>query len=142
GAQLTSMLLQGLQNASLTETPQERKQERWYGRPGAADLFIDWQKMTAAEIKNLVNACNPWLKGAPTRWKGIAFSIADASLSERPVPEGILPGTVFHISEADGILIACCDGKAIRADVVSMDEGFFGVKRLLSFGLKTGDRLG
>lgn len=142
GAQLTFMLLQGLQNNTLQETPQVQTTECWYGRPGAADLFIQWATMPAAAVKNQVNACNPWLKGAPTRWKGMGFSIADASLSDMPVPAGTLPGTIFHLSEAGGVVIACCDGNAIRADVVSLDEGFFGVARLRSFGLKTGDRLG
>ncbi|MGL4597410.1 MAG: hypothetical protein ACRCYO_07780, partial [Bacteroidia bacterium] len=141
GAQLTFPLLQGLQNNTLQETTQERKQERWYGRPKASDLFIQWRTMTANEIKNLVNACNPWLKGAPSHWNGRTFSIADASLSEIPVPAGMLPGTIFQMTEADGIVIACCDGKAIRADVISLEEGFFGVAKLRSLGLKLGDCL-
>lgn len=142
GAHLTSLLIQGLNRNTLTETPQELKQDRWYGRPKPSDLFIQWSTQSAAALKNLINACNPWLKGAPTRWKGIPITIADASRSEIPVPEGTLPGTLFHYSDNDGLLVACCDGIALRINVVSLEEGFFGSAKLREFGLQIGDRLG
>lgn len=142
GAQLTAALLQGLQAGSLVEKVQDPAQAHWYGRPAPADFTINWTTMNAMQIKALINACNPWLKGAATRWRGIPLTITDASLPETEVPAGTLPGTVFTLSEKDGLLIACTGGKALRAEVIGLEEGFFGPAKMLQFGMKTGDRLG
>jgi methionyl-tRNA formyltransferase len=142
GAQLTQLLLGGLQNNTITETPQETPTTRWYGRPEQKDLFISWITMDAQQVKALAKACNPWLKGAPTRFNGWAIGITDASVSDFPVPEGTLPGTILRLSAADGCIIVCKNGTALRADVVYTEEGFFTGSQLLQFGLKEGNRLG
>lgn len=142
GAQLALQLVQGLQAGTLKETPQEQKEARWYGRPQASDLFIHWPRMDAASIKALINACNPWLKGAPTRWKGVPLNIADASFSDRPVPPDTLPGTVIALSDEEGLIVACRDKRALKIHVACFEEGFYGGASLARFGLKTGERLG
>jgi methionyl-tRNA formyltransferase len=139
---LTGRLLQSLQTGSIAETPQDPQQARWYGRPRPADLFIDWQKMTATQVKALVKACNPWLKGAPTRYNGWTLGITDASLSAVQVPAGTVPGTILQLSEEESCVIACKDGSALKADVIYSEEGFFAGAQLLRFGLKAGSRLG
>jgi methionyl-tRNA formyltransferase len=135
GAKLSFQLLHQLQSGVLKEIPQDKNEHRWYGRPGPADLFIQWKTMTSAEIMALINACNPWLKGAPTRWKVIPINIVNASLSEFSVPPSTVPGTVLHISEKEGLIISCKDEKAIRAEVMYLEEGFFPGWQLSKFGL-------
>lgn len=142
GANLCMQLIQAMQSGTLTETPQDNSKQHWYGRPQPTDLFINWNSMPAAAIKMHVNACNPWLKGAPTRWKGIPVNITDCSLSDYLVPEGTIPGTVIHLSEKEGLIIACKDGKAIKAESICLEEGFFAGTKLLQFGMKSGERLG
>jgi methionyl-tRNA formyltransferase len=142
GAQLTQLLLNGLMSGTITETPQETATTRWYGRPAQKDLFINWNTMEAREIKALAKACNPWLKGAPTRFNGWALGITDASLSDAAVPEGTLPGTILQLSPAEGCVIACANKTAIRAEVIYTEEGFFAGPQLAQFGLQKGHRLG
>lgn len=139
-ANLCFPLIQGLQSGTINETPQDNEKSVWYGRPKQADLFINWKTMTAQEIKRLVNACNPWLKGAPTRWKGIPVNITDTSLSEYPVPNGCTPGSVIHASENEGVIIACKNETAIKAESIYLEQGFYAGIKLVHFGMKLMDR--
>lgn len=142
GAEMTGELLHGLQLSTLKVSPQEHGKAGWYKRPGAEDLRIDWQGMDAAEVNALVKACNPWAKGAPASWNGWTFGITETTITAHPVSPGTPEGTVLAMDESQGMLIACRDGKSIRADVVYTEEGFFPGHRLSVFGLKPGDRLG
>lgn len=142
GAQLAIQLINGLKANTLSEKLQEEKEAEWYGRPQAIDLFINWQTMDAVEIRKLANACNPWLKGAPTRWRGIPVNLVHLSDSEMVVAETVSPGSVVHISPAEGLHIACKDGRAVKAEVIYVEEGFFSGSHLQFFGLKQGDHLG
>lgn len=141
GVQLTMQLLQGLQTGKLVPTPQEKSSEqRWYGRPGPQDFFIDWKNMNARQVNALVKACNPWLKGAPTKSKGWVVLITDASVVEGQAPANFLPGTVMKLSAEEGLLIVCKDQTLLKVEVVYIEEGFFSGVQLLRFGLKAGVR--
>jgi methionyl-tRNA formyltransferase len=140
GAELTAQLLHGLQAGTLTPIPQDNVQAAWYGRPKPADFFIDWNKMNATSVCALVKACNPWLKGAPTRFRGWTICITDASVSTLGVPEGTLPGTLLRLDEQEGCVIACEGGTALKVEVIYIEEGFFAGNKLLAFGLKPNDQ--
>ena len=142
GAQLVIPLINGLKGNTISEKLQDEKGAEWYGRPQANDLFINWQAMDSVEIRNLANACNPWLKGAPTRWRGIPINLVHLTDSEMVVADAVSPGSVLHISSAEGLHIACKDGKAVKAEVIYVEEGFFGGSHLQFFGLKQGEHLG
>lgn len=140
GAQITGVLLNGLQNNTLPSVEQDHSQAQWYGRPAMSDLFIDWQQMEAEDIKALVNACNPWNRGAATRWNGWTFGISDATVVTTTQKENI-PGTILHINPTNGFVISCKTAKAIKAEVVYCEEGFYPGHRLAFFGLQEGNRL-
>lgn len=140
GLYLTGALLEGLKAGNLRPATQDHSRAKWYSRPQPADLFIDWHTMTAGEIRALVNACNPWNKGAATRWNGWTFGISDASVIH-PVKEGQAPGIISSMDAANGFTVSCKDGQAIRADVVYCEEGFYPGYRLAAFGLQQGDQL-
>ncbi|MDQ3109515.1 MAG: hypothetical protein M3R17_06430 [Bacteroidota bacterium] len=140
GMEMTIEVLQGLYAGNLKETPQEQKQDRWYGRPKATDFFISWITMNSSQVKALVKACNPWQKGAFVRLKGLTIAITDISLSEIAVPPGTLPGTILHLSPEKGLIIACKDEVALKAEVFFAEEGFFAGERLALFGIRQGDR--
>ena len=142
GVELTGKLLQGMMTNTLTPQVQDESKAKWYGRPTPADLFIDWNTMRMVDIRALVKACNPWNKGAGTQSNGWTFGITDVSLSPVAVPEGALPGTILELDETKGFVIACTDKKAIRADVIYCEEGFYPGHRIVTFGLKKGQRLG
>lgn len=141
GAAMTARLLQGLHNNSLKPQAQDSSKANWYGRPKAEDLTIRWNTMNASEIRALVNACNPWNKGAIVRFRGWTFAITDASFSDCTVPQGTAAGTILALDEHHGFVISCKDEKAIRADVVYTEEGYFAGHRLNHFGIPAGQKL-
>jgi len=140
GVQLTAQLLTGLQSGTLEKKEQDAAAAAWYSHPQPADLYIKWQSMDAEEINALVKACNPWNKGAAARWKNWTFGITYASVLE-DVPQKLAPGTILSIDSVAGFTIACKDGKALLAEVVYCEEGFYPGYCLSAFGLKQMDRL-
>lgn len=138
GASMTTQLLQGLAADTLQPESQEQEKAGWWGRPKPADLLINWKKMPASETLSLIRACNPWNRGAAVRFRGWMFAISDASESEEHIPAGVIPGTILSIAPGKGLTIACADGKAIRAEAVYTEEGFFEAGRLQMFGLQPG----
>lgn len=140
GVQATMDLLVGFHNGTLSPKKQNNSTAKWYDRPSGADLFINWSVMNAIQIKALVNACNPWLKGAATRWKGWMFGLTDVSV-DKEKHNGRIPGTILSIDETNGFTIACKDDQIIHADVVYCEEGYYAGHRLCRFGLKKEDLL-
>lgn len=137
GVHVTGMLLQGLLNGSLQKKEQDHSKARWYSQPAPADLYIDWNRMEAGEVNALINACNPWNRGAATRWNGWPFAISHAAVLQEAGKDR-MPGTVLTINAGDGLTIACRDGHAIKADIVYCEEGFYPGHKLAAFGLQEG----
>ena len=142
GLQITQHLLHHLEAGTLTPMPQDPAMARWYRRPVAADLIIDWNNMTAIEVQALVKACNPWNKGAATSWNGWSFGITDAAVVMPVHTTTSAPGTILELDTVNGLLVACADGQVIKAEVVYCEEGFFAGHQLSLFGMKKHDRLG
>jgi methionyl-tRNA formyltransferase len=123
----------------LPSVPQDEAKAGYFKRPVAADLMINWNTMESRQIIRLINACNPWNKGAGAVINGIGICITDAQLvAEIPV-ETAVPGTILTLDEQDGVKIYCFDNKAIKINVISTSEGIFGAGRLCDFGIKSGD---
>jgi methionyl-tRNA formyltransferase len=142
GLTMMGPLLNGLLQGTLKPVKQNTSNANWYARPQPADLSIQWKTMTASEVQALVRACNPWNKGAVTNYKGWTFGITDCSLLPDKAPEGTIPGTLLALDEMKGMLIACSDGKLLKAEVVYSEEGFFPGFRMKDFGLVAGEILG
>lgn len=141
GLELTIPLIQGLVNGTLKPEKQNTSNSKWYSQPKSEDLFIDWKTMTSWQVRALVKACNPWQKGAATRYKGWTFGITDASLSFTTVTTEILPGTIIILDESNGLIIACADKKAIKVEVIYSEEGYFPGHKMTQFGLRKGEQL-
>lgn len=138
GAELTMPLLEGLEADTLKSVKQDSSQANWYDRPKPDDLFISWQTMNSWEVRALAKACNPWQKGAVVKFKGWTFGFTDVSLSFAPVANETAPGTIVELDETNGMLVACSDGKAIKAEVVYCEEGYFPGHKMSQFGLRKG----
>jgi methionyl-tRNA formyltransferase len=141
GLQLTIDLLKDPENIFSQQKEQDHSKANWYGRPQHSDLFIDWQTMEAEDISSLVKACNPWNKGAGTKWKNWTFGITYASVASLNNTVTVQPGTILSIDPANGFTVACKNGKAIIAEVVYCEEGFYPGYCLSAFGLKQHDCL-
>lgn len=136
GLELTGQLLAGLQTGNLKEVPQDPTKGEWYSRPAQKDLWIDWPTMNASQIQGLVNACNPWNKGAVSRlengWMiGLTFVTPIQGSNE-----SLVAGTIFSLDETLGMRVACAGGTAIKVETVYTEEGFFPGHFLAGFGIK------
>jgi methionyl-tRNA formyltransferase len=141
GLQATIDLLQKLKEGTLQKREQDHSRANWYDHPKTSDLFINWKTMKASEIKSLVKACNPWNKGAGTSWKGWIFGITYASVYDSLEAEQAEAGTILSIEPGTGFIIASQDGKAVVAEVVYCEEGFYPGYCLSAFGLQKNDTL-
>jgi methionyl-tRNA formyltransferase len=141
GLELTGQLLMGLQNGSLVEEPQDNTKGNWYNRPEQKDLMIDWAKMSASDVERLVNACNPWNKGAVAHLENgwmIGLTHASPTVAITENEKSLAPGTIVHINEKDGLCIRCAGNTTVSVTIVYTEEGFFPGYVLANLGLKSG----
>ncbi len=105
--------------------------------PTHQDLMIDWQTMSSSDIAALARAGNPLFNGAMLLWKQCAIGLLQATVSSYP-NYGIPAGTVLHVGEPEGLIVATSDG-ALRLDILSVTEGIFtGINFAERFNLDAG----
>lgn len=117
--------------------PQDESKARYYKRQNEQDVIVEWEKMDALCIVALINACNPWNKGAVTKCNETIIRLLDAEpvLDKRDNPH--IPGTILNIDET-GMLVATIHDQAILVKVISCDAGIFMPGRLAGTGLFAG----
>lgn len=138
GAELSGKLLQLMRINHLTGTPQDSTKASWYKRPQPSDLWIDWATMDAAAVVRLVNACNPWNKGAPAKLNNWMIGLSYVSIVQTEDQQNAKPGTILSINESSGLRIACAGNTVIRIDVLFTEEGFIPGFALAGFGIQSG----
>lgn len=139
GLELTKHVLKDFDSIRSNKRQQDHSQAKWWGHPVPADLFIDWQRMEAAEISDLIRACNPNNKGAATRWKGWTFGISYASVLDSS--EEAMPGTILNIDISNGLMIACKNRKVLVAEIIYCEEGYYPGYCMSAFGFRKNDVL-
>ncbi len=108
--------------------------------PSQKDLTIDWPSMTSQEIAAMARAGNPLFNGALMVWRHSMIGLLQATPVEHP-SYGVPPGTVLHIGEPEGVIVATKSG-ALRLDILTITEGVFsGVAFSERFGLDAGVQL-
>lgn len=110
----------------------------YHKRPQLKDVLIDWDKMDAIEICNLIRACNPWNKGALTVFQGQEVKLMDGMVTELQTAHP--PGTMML--RGDGLYIACAGGKSIKSNMLYMHDGYLPSYHTSIYGLNHGARLG
>jgi methionyl-tRNA formyltransferase len=140
GAQMAHEFLQRLQvmGNKLPLILQDQNLAKYYKRPGLKEVSIDWETMPADEIIALVDACNPWNKGAYTKWQQTAFKIVQISYKEQKAVNNqkLIPGTIINCSEKKTIDVITVDNKTVSIEIISIDEGIFTADFLVKLGLK------
>lgn len=141
GARLSVQLLQlHLGEKPLPATPQDESRAGYFAKPTAKDVFIHWETMDARKINRLVNACNPWNKGAGTIIQQSMIRITAVTITGKQATEPLAPGTIVALDAEWGLQVVCCDQKIIRLDIIASDQGFYTGNRLAMWGIKAGDR--
>lgn len=119
---------------------QDESKAVYYDMPDAARLTINWKQMDAAAVQRLVNACNPWNKGAGTSIRGWQIGITEvAVLGDLATPSEA--GTILACNQEEGLLVASADQKKVKINIIYCAEGFFSGERLALYGIKAGDML-
>ncbi|MNU77417.1 Methionyl-tRNA formyltransferase [compost metagenome] len=99
---------------------QDENSARYFEKPEWEDTFIQWNRMNAEEILQLIKACNPWNQGADTLFMGDPMKLIAASLGEERHDAN--PGTILHANE-HAISVACLDGNCIDVKIVGGANG-------------------
>jgi methionyl-tRNA formyltransferase len=136
-AKLTGTLLKLLSfDIAIPSRPQDEAKARYYQKQVNSDVSINWQIMDAATIIALINACNPWNKGAITKLNNKIIRLMEATCIEGQ-PSPAQPGTIISINES-GVVIAALNNQAVCVRLIYIDEGFLLAQRLKQFGVLPG----
>jgi methionyl-tRNA formyltransferase len=118
--------------------PQDESKAAYYEMPVAKDLTIDWAAMTAAQIVRLVNACNPWNKGAGAMINNWFIGVTEVEVMDDIPSADIASGTIITCDKIQGLQVATSDHKKIKFNIVYLQEGFYSGYRLSEFGVTPG----
>jgi len=122
---------------NIPSRPQDETKAAYYKRQKAADISINWETMDAPAIVGLINACNPWNKGAVTKLNNNIVRLLEASTVTHPAITGSVPGTILSIDET-GLTVATAGNQTICVSIVYNEEGFLMASRLKDFGIPAG----
>lgn len=123
----------------LPRTPQQEENAGYWSRIRPEDLFISWEDMNAQEIRALINACNPSAKGAVAVINGWHIRVLDAVEMELTGEAGAMqPGTILYCDAQNGLIAFCRDGRALKMEVIAVEEGVLPGYKLSYFGVAPG----
>lgn len=127
------ILQRKISRTPLTEINRKLITPSFQKRPKLNDVLIDWEKMTAEDICNLIRACNPWNKGAIVFWKKQEIKLMDARIIGNCIEPA---GTI--INSTDKLHIACNDGKTIEISMLIFNDSYWASYNVEKVGLKAG----
>ncbi len=139
-AKLTGTLTKLLSlELAIASKPQDETKARYFKRQQAVDIVINWQAMDADSIIALINACNPWNKGAVTKINNKVIRFLEAE--KLPAHSFIQkePGYILAIEEK-GITVSTIHETAILVRIIYADEGFLPAHYLSRLGVVPGNR--
>lgn len=116
---------------------QDESKAVFYKRPVLKDVLINWNKMTAAEIINLVKACNPWNIGAISIFENMEVKIVDAEPGAS-CKDGVLAGSIIHTD--NGIRVKTSDDMSIVINHLQINGIFVPSRFASKFGFSPGQK--
>ncbi|MBL0145732.1 MAG: hypothetical protein IPP48_08200 [Chitinophagaceae bacterium] len=138
-AKLAANLLKILSYGTvIPSVAQDETKANYFEMPVAKDLTINWQQMDATKIIRLVNACNPWNKGAGAVVDNWFIGVTEAEVAGDCNDTDLTPGTIIACSKNEGLIVKTVDNKKIILNIVYLQEGFFSGWKLSNFGITKG----
>lgn len=134
---VTEKILQGLQSGTLQATAQDESQAAYYHRPQLADVMIDWHK-PAADIIALVNAANPWNKGAVACINQYPIKIVSVSIAAERAPANLPPGTIVKADQKSGCHVSCGSEELVILDILYCNDSFITGAQFVQLGVGPG----
>lgn len=140
-ARLTMVLFKLISyEVSVPSKTQDESKAIYYKRQQAKDVSINWELMDADNVIALINACNPWNKGASTKINNKIIRFLEAvQLTGEVADNNVLPGTIIAFDDK-GMIVSTIYNQLIRVCIIHADEGFLNAKRLNEIGVLTGNR--
>ena len=124
---------------ALPTIAQDSTKAGYYGRVTAQNLMINWNKMSANQIIRLINACNPWNKGAGAVLNQQVICFVEAELLEDHSYNTLLPGTIVTLDNINGLRIQCSDARLMKINIIYTPDGFLSAHKL-SYGAAVNSR--
>jgi methionyl-tRNA formyltransferase len=118
---------------------QDESKAAYFKKQKPADITIDWEDMDADTIIALINACNPWNKGAVTKINRQIIRLLEAEKLTENSSSQKTAGHIISIDES-GMIISTINNQAIRVSLIYTEEGFFSSLRMQRPGLMPGGR--
>lgn len=141
-AKLTGTLLKLLSfDLEIPSRPQDESKAKHYQKQVDRDVCINWQVMDASTIIALINACNPWNKGAITKLNNKIIRVMEAYCTDLAATPAQIPGTIIAIDER-GLIVAALNNQSVCVQLIYIDEGFLLAQRLKQFGVMPGAKFG
>ncbi len=122
---------------AIPSKPQDETKAKYFKRQTTSEIVIQWETMDADSIIALINACNPWNKGAVTSINNKIIRLLEAEKIPAANDRQVKPGTVRSV-ETDSVVVAVINGENIRIDYVYIDEGFLKAGKLANLGVAAG----
>ncbi len=116
---------------------QNELEAKYYKRPTLDDVTIDWTEK-ADDILALINACNPWNKGALCTIDGYPLKIIRADKGSLPVNGAT--GEIIQLNSDKGFEVACGKNESIVIHVCYFNNEFITLDKLVHSGLRAGLR--
>lgn len=134
-------LLQMLQSRNPVTEEQDESKAVYYHRPRLADVLIDWNR-SAVDIIALINATNPWNKGAVTYLNQYPLKIIAASMrpGAKITDPAIKPGTITGVDEFNGCYVCCGSGEILNLDILYCNDSFITGIQFARLGITPGIR--
>lgn len=139
GGQMAGKLMEILSySEKLITRPQDKEKAVWFNRPGPEQVMINWEEMDSDDTIALINACNPWNKGAGAFINGMVIKILEVEKVSDSKSENFLPGRIIILNSGD-VLVVTADHSMIKLKIIYTPEGFMSAGRLIEYGIKEGD---
>ncbi|WP_158797037.1 methionyl-tRNA formyltransferase [Pedobacter sp. L105] len=136
------IMQQVFQKKRLSIRSQDNNKSYYYKRPELKDVLIQWENMAAAEIVNLILACNPWNKGAITSFNGNELKILDAEIMENTATSLNLEEPGLIINHHHGLQVTCKDKMIINITMLNLNDTFIPARHAALFGFIQGQFFG
>lgn len=118
GAALLVDTLDRIERGPVPETPQDEAFVTYAPKLTKAEGAVDWSR-PAQEVHNKIRGLSP----RPRSYAfldGTRFIVHRSRVADRPAG-GTAPGTVMAASAADGLVVACGDGRAIEITELQLE---------------------
>lgn len=122
---------------SAPSKPQDETRAHYYKKQSLQEVAINWNKMDADSIIALINACNPYNKGAAAKINNKIIGLLHAEKYDDDLDSSQPAGTILSIDD-ESMDIAVMNGQLLKVSFIHIDEEFLTPFYLKQLGLTKG----